>query len=269
MKNIWLCFIAFLSLSSCTDIIEYDLNSSDPKVVIEGIVTDENRSFTVKITQTTDFFNPTIPPSVTGAFVEIADNAGKRDTLKETSAGIYTTQKLKTALGNTYNLTVRTGSQTFTAQSSMPSQKINLDSISRRESPNPFGAGGDTIKYTLFARFKDPKGVGNRYRLRMNVNDEYREGIDVQSDERLLPDGEIAEMPMRTQGNVKEGDRVKVDLWSMDRTGYDYFNSLASLDSGGPGGGTAAPANPNTNIKGGALGYFFAVAVASKSVVIK
>jgi hypothetical protein len=52
----------------------------------------------------------------------------------------------------------------------------------------------------------------------------------------------------------------------LDEAIYKYWYSLRS--GGGDGtGSTAAPANPLTNIKGGALGYFSAHTINRKKVI--
>jgi hypothetical protein len=45
---------------------------------------------------------------------------------------------------------------------------------------------------------------------------------------------------------------------------FDYFNSLALMNDGQ----SASPANPLSNIQGGALGYFSAHTVQRRTVII-
>jgi hypothetical protein len=54
----------------------------------------------------------------------------------------------------------------------------------------------------------------------------------------------------------------------IDKVTYDYYYSLTQSSRNGPGGG-ATPANPITNIEGGALGYFAAFTVQKLTKVIK
>ena len=66
--------------------------------------------------------------------------------------------------------------------------------------------------------------------------------------------------------NIKSGDRVTIEMQCIDEIVYRYWSTVKA--GGGDGdGNTAAPANPITNIKGGALGYFSAHTVSRKAVI--
>jgi hypothetical protein len=62
---------------------------------------------------------------------------------------------------------------------------------------------------------------------------------------------------------------VKVLLQSIDKNVFDYFTMLDQVMSDGFINQTATPANPTSNFDNGALGYFSACAVRSKTIVIK
>ena len=63
----------------------------------------------------------------------------------------------------------------------------------------------------------------------------------------------------------KEGDKIAFELRGMDEHVADFFTSLNEVlnNQSGP-----APANPNSNIQGGALGYFGAFTSSRKEIVI-
>jgi hypothetical protein len=54
----------------------------------------------------------------------------------------------------------------------------------------------------------------------------------------------------------------------VDKQVYTYLNELLQI-SGGNGFSSPAPANPESNISGGVLGYFSANTVTSKTVKIE
>jgi hypothetical protein len=58
-----------------------------------------------------------------------------------------------------------------------------------------------------------------------------------------------------------------VELLSLDQKTYGYYRTLEDLLFTNPLFGST-PANPNTNLSNGALGYFGACAVSSKTIVI-
>ncbi len=63
-------------------------------------------------------------------------------------------------------------------------------------------------------------------------------------------------------------DIVHVELHSISKETYDYYNTLSDI-IGGNMEGSSAPANPTTNLNNGALGYFGAFAISSRTIVIE
>jgi hypothetical protein len=66
---------------------------------------------------------------------------------------------------------------------------------------------------------------------------------------------------------VKLNDIVSVEMQCITRPTYLYYYTLNQQSGSGPGGGTT-PANPPTNIQGGALGIFSAHTVQRKMIRI-
>ena len=71
------------ALVSCEKVIDVDLSSVEPQIVIDGTITDQPGPYTVKISKTGDYFNPGAFPAVTGASVTISDNRGYRRNLPD------------------------------------------------------------------------------------------------------------------------------------------------------------------------------------------
>src|SRR3978361_2204612 len=98
--------LLLLFLSSCTKVIDVNLNNASKKYVIEGTITDEPGYCQVKITQTVNFSDPNNFPAVSGAIVTVSDNNGTPVTLAETSAGIYQTGDINGTIAHHYTLSV-------------------------------------------------------------------------------------------------------------------------------------------------------------------
>ena len=107
--------------------------------------------------------------------------------------------------------------------------------------------------------------MGNSYRFVLNINGEPIKDYFVWNDN--TNNGGINTRPLRTNGTIKSGDVVSVEMQSVDETAYLYYFALSQLAGNGPGGGTT-PSNPPNNISGGALGLFSAHTSQSKSIVI-
>lgn len=156
--------------------------------------------------------------------------------------------------GKNYFLTVNVDGQTFTAGSSMP-QKVLLDSIYITDE----FLFTDTRKI-VNAVYKDPAGRGNNYRFVQTVNgykekqiqilnDDYTDGNTVTSRLFFFSDEEDS-------GYINTGDIVDIDFLCIDAPIYKYWFSLFRSALGTSG--QATPANPVSNMQGGALGYFSA-----------
>lgn len=257
MKKLLLLSIASIGLlASCQKVIDVDLNSKDPQIVIEGNITDQPGPYVVSVTKTVNFSESNSFPGVSGATVTIADDLGNSETLTELSPGIYQTSTTQGSPGRTYTLTVVTDGKTYTAQSKMPAN-IPLDSLLLE--PN-FSFGSP---YYIIPLFQDPAGQGNRYRAVEWINRERNNGIFLFDD--LYSDGLMNGQPILDfTTEIASGDTIDVELQCIDQPVFKYFYSLEQTVSGQ----TGAPANPESNFSNHALGYFSAHTVSRKSVVI-
>jgi hypothetical protein len=264
-----LLIISFL-FASCKKVINIDLNSSDPRIIIEGTITDQPGQYTVKISQSANFDATNNFPGISNANVTITDNLGNAEKLAEKSAGVYVGSVLKGAPGRTYTLKIIADGKEYTATSTMPNPVIidflNITTQTTRKS----------TEKNLSASINDPAGVANYYRFIKIINNVVQTSILIEDD--LMQDGNTVLIPLlskrQTEDKIISGDNVTVVLQAVDENVYNCFRTLLQLYSsgGGPGGmlsQSTSPANPLTNISNGALGYFSACAVTTKMVVVQ
>lgn len=256
--KIYIAAIALLSLTglfSCQKVIHVDLNSTAPRYVVEGNVTDQPGPYLVKITRSVNFDQNNSFPGVDGATVVITDsNTNVVDTLTELLAGMYQTHLITGVSGHTYKLSIKADGNVFNCTSTMP-QQVVFDSVYTQ--PSLF----NTNNQTAVAAFKDPVGTGNYYKLIEQVNDSISENIYVYSDE--ISDGRELIGTMNRSIPIDSGNLVKVTLECIDHGTYEYYFTLAQTIRQN----TASPANPQSNITGGALGYFSAHTIQTKGVI--
>jgi hypothetical protein len=262
----YILYILFiLILPSCEKVIDIDLNTAEKKYVIEGKITDQTGTAKVSISQTKNFDENNNFPGISGATVTIRENGGTAITLTETSQGVYEAPSLAGTSGREYLLTVTVGGKTFTASSRMP-QKINLDTIYIT----------DELIFTATrkianAEITDPVGLGNNYRFIQYVNGKKEDQIIIRNDEysdgrRIVNKLFYFSEDDDTTRNIKSGDQVVVDMLCIDWNMYKYWFSLDRSSTGGSG--QATPSNPVSNIQGGALGYFSAHTLQTKTMVV-
>jgi len=258
-KYNWHILLVFLAgfIVSCQKVINIDLNSASPAIVIVGNVSDQPGPYTVTLNQTVNFSDPNSFPAVSGAFITIADNAGNKDTLRETMPGIYHTKTLMGIAGRTYNLTVIANGQTYTSSSTMP-QAVTFDTLVVAQ----IDGFRDTNLYPQ-AHFQDPASVSNYYRFVETRNDTAVTRIFVIDDQ--YSNGRYIDYTMRSDTALAIGDSVKVEMQCIDQGTYQYFSTFREASGGQT---SVTPANPISNITNNALGYFSAHTSRYKAIKV-
>ena len=242
-------------LMACKKIINVDLNNAASQLVIEGIVSNTSPTQIV-ISRSVKFSSSNNFPTVSNATVIIKDNLNNSYTLKENTAGNYSSNSVIGVPGRTYNLSVTADGNTYTATSTMPLQ-VNLDTLLLEKIP--FGNKAVTI---VKPQYTDPVGFGNSYQFVETINKTVNPKVFVWDDR--FNDGGISTRPLiEADSSIISGDTIKVEMRCIDKNIFRYFTSLADLQQN-----ATTPANPETNITGGCLGYFSAHTSQRKKVVI-
>ena len=76
--------------------------------------------------------------------------------------------------------------------------------------------------------------------------------------------GKVTELRV---ARATQGDTFRIELMSLDKSTYGYYRTLSDLLYQNPFFGST-PANPNSNLSNGALGYFGACAISTRTIVI-
>lgn len=257
--------IFILLFSGCQKIINVDLNEASAVIVIEGLIIDRPGPYTVMISKSGSYFNQPVLPPVSGAEVIITDNIGLADTLKETKPGIYLTTRLRGTPGRIYTLKVLSESEEYIASSTMYS-RVRIDSVNLTKSQfHHFGfdeGPEHEIEIDLNCYFKDPVEK-NFYRLKVFKNDTTRTENYHLFDDQYSNGQEIS---LRV-AHVTAKDTFRIELYSLDKQTFGYYRTLEELIYSNPVFGST-PANPDNNFNNGALGYFGASAVSTKTIII-
>ncbi len=248
-------FLTATIFLSCKKIINIDLENASPEIVIEGNVT--NTSFAeVRISKSVPFSSPNIFPDVSDADVSITDNNGTKYKLSEVQRGLYTNFNLTGVPGRTYNLYINAEGKVYTSISTMPLQ-VNLDTILLDKI-----FFGDKSIWVAKPQYKDPDGFGNSYKFTESIN-----GVRYPQtwvwDDRLTNNG-ISTIPLiQNDSIIKKNDVVGVEMQCIDKNIFRYFTAFNNIQYS-----ATTPANPPSNITGGALGYFSAHTTQYKEVIV-
>ena len=262
-KFCFIFLILILLLSGCEKVVNVDLNVADPAVVIEGNVDAVNRLAEVKISKTSSYFDQSESEKVSGADVWITINDLESYQLEEIQNGIYSFEEIPVKTGATYRLMVTSNSKIFEGTSVLQ-PKIKIDTLLSYYDDS-YSFFDDN--YVVSVYFDDPPNVDNYYRIKVYVNGELRNKADdfVLFSDRYF-DGRRVWIDLQNF-DFNPDDTVDVQLISLDEKIYDFYNTFIDLLRNNPG--SAAPANPNTNLSNGALGYFSAWTSDKKRIIIK
>ncbi|KAA6330791.1 hypothetical protein EZS27_020537 [termite gut metagenome] len=248
------------ALCSCEDVININLHSVEPKIVIEGRIYIDSLP-TVRITTTKDFSDTNEYPPIADAVVEIKDNTGNREILSfHTETGEYTAinPNLKGIERREYSLSVAYQGKEYRALSVMPPlvelDSLTLSKVTLLDYPCP------TIHFT-----NPPIRENGGYRCIVYINEKRRDNEMLISSERIENKSVHLIIPVfrRNEENddpIHQGDSITVEMQCLDQELYNFFQTLDRRNNA---------ANLATNIKGGALGYFGAFASERKTITVK
>lgn len=255
------CFAFVIIFSSCEKVISLDLDQTTAKIVIEAIFTDLNTNHLVSLSATKNFEadNKKIP--VSGALVVLKEENGPTVTFTEQGkSGNYYSTKFKGIPGKKYTMSVTSSGKIYTAISRMP-LSVAVTSLSQVE----LTFFGETRKLVQ-VNYNDPIGIENFYYNKVYVNGSKRGSLNIESD-RFNDGKAVKNTVFLSDPDLKLGDKVKIQLLTIDENVYKYLFSLSQIS--GNGGPPTTPANPTSNFSNGALGYFSASTISTDSLTIK
>jgi hypothetical protein len=251
-----------LLLPGCEKVIDMDLNVSEPAVVIEGNLSWKHTSLKVKVTTTGSYFDSGQSEPVEGAVIFLETDAGVRMEVKDEGEGNYRLDRVPLKARSAYKLVAEIEGHEYSAVSVL-NPSVKIDSLSGeyyREAR--FFDGG----FRMQLYFMDPAGQENYYRVKV-----YKNGVLFNSPDDLIVfddgvlDGKPVQVRLRGQ-TFAAGDTARVELHSICKNAWEYFNTLREMASLNPG--SPSPANPVSNFTNGALGYFSAWSHSSKVAFI-
>ena len=269
--NAVLVLMAFFGLASCQKVINIDLNTASPQLVVEANVSDNPGPYFVKLSKTVSLSDITEIPPVTGANVEISDSLGNSETLVEVKDGIYQASTLQGIPGHKYTLTITADGQTYESVSKMPypagSLSLELKKVIEYEHSIGGNPGNPSLHYMVNFEINDPGEYNNYYRFvvyhRNRVISSRRVFDDQFHNGKIIADDFL----LRDTVNFYPFDTIRIELQNIDKGTYNFFRTLRE-GAGGLSFLSASPSNPISNISNNGLGYFSACSVTKGFVVI-
>lgn len=264
MKPILIFLGSIILITSCESVIEIDLDYMKPKLVIEGVINDFDSQCIIRLSKTTDYFNQKTNPAVSNAVITLTDNSGTIIKLNETEPGSYLGESVHAKSYMDFTLSILSEGDTYLAKATIP-QKVRIDSLTCRYNPKSIIY---EVGYVVSCHFSDPEEARNFYRLKAyNISDRTKAKITKELYNDDVYNGNNVEL--KWSNNVyQQNDTVVVELYSLDENTYEYYKTLFPISGGAEMMSFTTPANPNTNLSNGALGYFGAYAVSRDTIII-
>ena len=231
MKRV-LQFLLVFFITGCEDPIDVDLNTSEPRLVIEASInwfkgTSGNEQ-AIKLSLTAPFFEESNIPA-NGAIIHITDsNNTNYDFIEDGSSGIYRNTTFVPAIDEIFTLTIVYDNETYIAEETFKSV-VPIDFI---EQKNDGGFSGEEIE--LKAYYTDPAEEENYYLFEFISNIPMIPTLEVYED-RFTDGNQI--FGFYTEEDLKSGDQVTIRNYGVSKRFYEFMFILlqqGSEESGGP-----------------------------------
>lgn len=257
-------FVLSLLIMSCEEVIEVDLNTSKPLIVVEGLIEQDSTAW-VKLSYTTDYFNNKEPDYIKNATVTLEDDIGSLEILNYHSKGLYKGHAIVGMTNRKYTMHI-SGEDFNISASSILNPPTIIYSLKFEESyfQHP-GESGQA--YISRLTFRDDPLSEDYYMVKFWENDTLR-------DERyhLIKDNLYSRMDVIEYSSMRNrfepGKEVIARVYSIDKSAYSYYSQLNDLLESGMGA-SSTPYNPTSNFGPSVMGYFSAYSYTSVSTIVK
>lgn len=259
---------------SCEKTVVLDLDQTESKVIIEGLVTNKPGYQYVKLSRSVDFYSSEATPRITDGIVTVSDDEGNVFAFEHNpggdadSTGFYKPETpFVGEIGRTYTLQVLIDGVEYQASDYLYPVTA-IDSIRYRVNQNEKDDPEEEGRYFELLLFtKEPQETKDFYFFKMYRNDSltYDSDSDIYySDDRFIAENiDGIALPVF----FSEGDTGRMEMYSISRNGYIFYNDLWSLLNNDGGISGPPPANPRTNLNNGAMGFFQVSAVVVSETV--
>ncbi|KAF2081967.1 DUF4249 domain-containing protein [Flavobacterium sharifuzzamanii] len=267
----FIVFFTSLFFTSCEEVVDVDLDTAPPRLVIEASINWEKGTTgneqIIKLTTTTGYFENSIP-TVSGAIVYIKDSHNEQFNFIEIKkTGQYSCINFKPVVGEQYTLTVISRGSRYIANETLKS----VAPITRIEQKNDGGFTGKDIEIKSY--FTDPGDEENYYLFKYVYSSKVTSNYYV-SEDKFYQGNEI--YSVTDDEDLKAGDEILVTHYGISKQYYNYMNilvSIAGTNVGGPFQSPPATVKGNivnvTNKDNYPLGYFSLSETSTKKYKIE
>ncbi|WP_435622672.1 DUF4249 domain-containing protein [Flagellimonas sp.] len=240
MRKASLLFAAAFIFFACEDVIDVDLSTSEPRLVIDALIGFNSRNGDpitvgqVKLTLTAPFFDEEVPPALNASVSIIDEETGEAFELGESEPGVFTIGFPELQFNRDYTLSITYEGEIYTA-----TERLNASPVIDNAVQGDGFLFDEEEETEVIITFTDIPGERNNYLFSFGFDN-----FLVIEDE-FFQDSEITFSYFYE--DVEPGDLLPITLFGID----DEFATYAELvltQSGEDGGGPFA--TPPATIKG-------------------
>lgn len=255
-KIVYIIILGFL-ISSCEDVIDVNLKTAEPRLVIDASLSwvkgTQGNEQEIKLSLTAPYFDNNIPPA-TGATVTVSDsNNNTFNFIEQGTSGIYTNNTFIPETYSTYTLSINYNNEIYTAIETLV-PVVPIDYVEQNDNG---GFSGDEIE--IKAYYTDPELEENYYLFEFSTpskvptlevyDDEFNNGNQI--------------FGFYSDEDLETSDNITIKISGISQRHYDFmFILLQQTDdeSGDPFETQPATVRGNcvnqTNTDNYPLGYF-------------
>ena len=217
--------------TSCEDVIELNLNTAEPKLVIEASINWVKGTYgneqTIKLSLTAPYFDNTVLPA-NGATVVVTDQNDRiYNFIEEGSTGIYKTNNFRPVIDNLYNLNITYNNEVYSGNETLRSV-VPVDYVEQNDK------GGFTGKdIELKAYYKDPEDEKNFYFFEFRSNTPIPTSLSIYED-RYNNGNQI--FGFYSDEDLEVGDQITIRNYGISERFYNYMFILLQQNSDASGG---------------------------------
>ncbi len=283
MKNITIFLILLTFLFACEETIEWEVDESIKKMVVDASLTNELKQHPVLLSKSRGFGEESTQ-MIQGASIELSDGTNTFNYVEDIqNPGLYYTEnEIAGEIGITYTLDIElpyeiSGYTNYSAEATMY-PVFELDSViaSYEEETYDFFGYIETYVYCgVKISGTELETIGDRYIFKLRNNGvlltDSLDELTFFLDDPSMNNFELVEELFFYEDTteIKLNDTVTVEVHSVQDAFLDLLMYYPQAQYGGdPLGLSGPPANVPTNISNGGLGFFVVSAVSSKSAIV-
>jgi hypothetical protein len=260
-----------LSFTGCEEVINVDLETAEPKLVIDAsidwIKNTPGNEQKIILSTTTGYYSPTFP-TVSGATVIVTNTLNTVFNFNEIpNTGEYICSNFQPVIGETYTMTITLNGETYTAIETL----IEAPDIEAAIEQNSTGGiTGDEFEITY--HYQD-NGTQENFYMNRVISPRVIFPVFEIEDDNYSNGSMMAES--YSHEDLRAGDLLNIRLYGISKRYYMYFSKLL-LASGGDGSPfptipTAVRGNivNQTNSQNFAFGYFRLAEVSVRDYTIQ